>query len=151
MLVHPQHFEGQRRGARVEALRVAAVVPLVADDAEFVVRVEGDAEPRRWFLPGSPPSPAALRAWFNKACDAAGVGELTPHDYRHFYASGLVRAGLDAVSVARAMGHASATITLSVYAHLFPGAADRTRSAASDLLDSTESSADEVRTSADER
>ena len=103
-----------------------------------------------WFLPGDPPSPAALRAWFNKACAAAGVVGLTPHDYRHFYASGLIRAGLDAVSVARAMGHASPTITLSTYAHLFPDAADRTRSAAADLIGSTEHSADDLRTIAAE-
>ncbi|ROS34518.1 site-specific integrase [Curtobacterium sp. PhB78] len=99
-----------------------------------------------WLLPGSPPSPAALRAWFNKACASAGVSGLTPHDYRHFYASGLIRSGLDPVSVARAMGHASPTITLSIYAHLFPDAADRTRSAAADLIGSTEVSADDSRT-----
>lgn len=99
-----------------------------------------------WLLPGSPPSPNALRRWFEKACRAAGVEGITPHDYRHFYASGLIRAGLDAVSVARAMGHASPSITLNVYAHLFPDAADRTRAAAADLLTSTTSPADQLRT-----
>lgn len=75
---------------------------------------------------------------------------LTLHDYRHFYASGLIRAGLDAVSVARAMGHASPTIILSTWAHLFPDAADRTRSVAADLIGSTEHPADDLRTIAAE-
>ena len=106
------------------------------------VGVHGDG----WLLPGSPPSPDALRRWFEKACRAADVEGITPHDYRHFYASGLIRAGLDAVSVARAMGHSSPAITLNVYAHLFPDAADRTRAAASALLASTSVPADQVRT-----
>ncbi|KQY55756.1 integrase [Aeromicrobium sp. Root495] len=56
------------------------------------------------------------------------------HDLRHFYASGLIAAGCDVVTVQRALGHASATTTLSTYSHLWPTAADRTRNAASDLL-----------------
>lgn len=38
------------------------------------------------------------------------------------------------VTVQRALGHSSATITLNTYAHLWPSAADRTRSAASGLI-----------------
>jgi integrase len=37
---------------------------------------------------------------------------------RHFYASGLIAAGCDVVTVQRALGHAKATTTLSTYAHL---------------------------------
>lgn len=101
-----------------------------------------------WLLPGDPPSPNALRRWFEKACRSAGVNGVSPHDFRHYYASGLIRAGLDAVSVARAMGHASPTITLSIYAHLFPDAADRTRAAAAELMASGPDSADDLRTTA---
>lgn len=99
-----------------------------------------------WLLPGDPPSPNALRRWFEKACQTAGVAGVSPHDFRHFYASGLIRSGLDAVSVARAMGHASPTITLSIYAHLFPDAADRTRAAAAELMASATDFADDSRT-----
>jgi integrase len=125
--------------------RVVPVPPkltlrLSAHIADVGVHADG------WLLPGSPPSPNALRRWFEKACRAAGVEGITPHDYRHFYASGLIRAGLDAVSVSRAMGHASPSITLNVYAHLFPDAADRTRAAAADLLASTAAPADRLRT-----
>ena len=56
------------------------------------------------------------------------------HDLRHFYASGLIAAGCDVVTVQRALGHSSATITLNTYAHLWPSAEDRTREAAATLM-----------------
>jgi integrase len=62
------------------------------------------------------------------------MDEFTLHDLRHFYASGLIAAGCDVVTVQRALGHASATITLNTYSHLWPTAEDRTRSAAADLM-----------------
>ena len=55
------------------------------------------------------------------------------HELRHYRASGLIAAGCDAVTVQRAMGHASATRTLSTYAYLWPGAEDKTRAAASGM------------------
>lgn len=51
------------------------------------------------------------------------------------------------VTVQRALGHKSAAITLGVYAHLWPTAEDRTRSAAADLMEEVlGSSADSLRT-----
>jgi integrase len=55
-----------------------------------------------------------------------GIGNRL-HDLRHFYASGLIRAGCDVVTVQRALGHSSAAITLTTYSHLWPDANDRTR------------------------
>jgi integrase len=46
---------------------------------------------------------------------------------RHYYASGLITAGCDVMTVQRALGHAKATTTLGTYAHLWPTAEDRTR------------------------
>jgi integrase len=65
---------------------------------------------------------------------------MTLHDLRHFYASGLIAAGCDVVTVQRALGHASATTTLRTYAHLWPTAEDRTRAAAAHLMRSATSS-----------
>ncbi len=59
---------------------------------------------------------------------------VTLHDLRHFYASALIAAGCDVVTVQRALGHAKATTTLNTYAHLWPTAEDRTRAAAADLM-----------------
>ncbi len=53
------------------------------------------------------------------------------HELRHYFASGLIAAGCDVVTAQRAMGHASATTTLSTYAHLWPTVEDKTRAAVS--------------------
>jgi integrase len=71
------------------------------------------------------------------------------HDLRHFYASGLIAAGCDVVTVQRALGHSSATITLNTYAHLWPTAEDRTRLAAAMMLTEVLSAADERLTNDD--
>jgi integrase len=57
------------------------------------------------------------------------------HDLRHFYASGLIAAGCDVVTVQQALGYSSAAITLTTYSHLWPDANDRTRKAAAGLVD----------------
>jgi integrase len=67
------------------------------------------------------------------------------HALRHFYASGLIAAGCDVVTVQRALGHASAAVTLRTYAHLWPTAEDKTRAAAAGLM----AAADSLRTAAE--
>jgi len=66
--------------------------------------------------------------------EKVGLEEFTLHDLRHFCASALIAAGCDVVTVQRALGHSSATITLNTYSHLWPTAEDRTRTAATDLM-----------------
>jgi integrase len=79
----------------------------------------------------------------------AGLDEFTLHDLRHFYASGLVAAGCDVVTVQHALGHSSPTITLNIYSHLWPKPEDRTRAAAETLMAlATTKVADSVRTRA---
>ncbi|WP_028657091.1 tyrosine-type recombinase/integrase [Nocardioides sp. J54] len=62
-----------------------------------------------------------------------GMEAFTLHDLRHFYASGLIAAGCDVVTVQHALGHSSPTITLDTYSHLWPKAEERTRAAAASL------------------
>jgi integrase len=50
---------------------------------------------------------------------AAGLPRLTPHDLRHTAASLAVRSGANVKAVQRMLGHASAAMTLGVYADLF--------------------------------
>src|SRR5262245_30907054 len=45
--------------------------------------------------------------------------DVSFHALRHTHASQLIDAGIDVVTIAHRLGHASPTITLSVYAHLF--------------------------------
>ena len=78
---------------------------------------------------------------------AAGFEQFTLHDLRHFHASGLIAAGWDVVTVQRALGHSSATITLNVHSHLWPTAEDRTRAAAARLMAAAvRAPADQMRT-----
>jgi integrase len=106
----------------------------------------------RWLFqgePGDPPHQNTVGYWWRKTQTAAGLSGIRLHDLRHFYASGLIAAGCDVVTVQRALGHASATTTLRTYAHLWPTAEDRTRAAAADLMRSATSlgnSADFLRT-----
>lgn len=62
--------------------------------------------------------PAVLRA--NRLNPSAALSpDLKFHSLRHTYASLCVAAGIPALQVARFMGHAKVTTTLTVYAHLF--------------------------------
>ena len=84
-------------------------------------------------------TPLRLMNWrhrvFDPAVQAAGVGPLTPHELRHTAASLAVAAGANVKGVQRMLGHASAAMTLDVYAGLFDdeldGVADRLDSALS--------------------
>jgi integrase len=64
------------------------------------------------------------------AAQAAGLNQegkpkLQLHHLRHSYASILIAEGLDIVTVSRQLGHATPSITLAIYAHVF----DRARHA----------------------
>ena len=57
--------------------------------------------------------------WFVKAVTASGVPHTTPHDLRHSAASLAVSAGANVKAVQKMLGHASAAMTLDIYADLF--------------------------------
>ncbi len=61
----------------------------------------------------------ARRAWFDRAAEAIGEPDLTPHGLRHTAASLAVSAGANVKAVQRMLGHASAAMTLDRYADLF--------------------------------
>jgi integrase len=56
---------------------------------------------------------------FDRACKAAGVAGVSPHDLRHTAASLAISAGGNVTAVQRMPGNASAAMTLDVYAGLF--------------------------------
>ena len=84
--------------------------------------------------PGLPPHQNTVGHRWRQTCKRAGVNGFTLHDLRHFYASGLIAAVCDVVTVQRALGHAKATTTLDTYSHVWPTAEDRTRNAAAALF-----------------
>jgi integrase len=115
--------------------------------AEHVrLHVPGD-DPDRWMFRdqrGTPLHQNSAEYLWNKTRVKARVSYRL-HDLRHYYASGLIAAGCDVVTVQRAMGHGAASFTLNTYSHLWPRAQDRTRNAAAQML--TEAlTADQVRT-----
>lgn len=84
------------------------------------------------------------RRHWDKAVQAAGLDGLSPHDLRHTAASLAVAAGANVKAVQRMLGHASATMTLDVYAGLFGDDLDTV----ADLLDegARRAAADSLRT-----
>lgn len=90
-----------------------------------------------WLFRGegsNPPHQNTVGYWWRKAVRDAGLEGIKLHDLRHFYASGLIAQGCDVVTVQRALGHKSATVTLNTYSHLWPTAEDRTRKAAEGIM-----------------
>lgn len=84
--------------------------------------------------------------WRRIRAAAALPEDVTLHALRHTYASSLIASGCDVVTVQRALGHSQPSITLNVYAHLWPSAEDRTRAAAAEYMAAVLDSADSVRT-----
>ncbi|WP_051892945.1 tyrosine-type recombinase/integrase [Bifidobacterium magnum] len=82
-------------------------------------------------------SPKTGSSWFTRACDAAGVPRMTVHDLRHTAASLMVRSGANVKAVQRQLGHASAAMTLDVYADLFDDDLDSVSESLDRLLKSS--------------
>lgn len=57
--------------------------------------------------------------WLQKALREADLDYLSPHDLRHTAASLAIQSGASVKAVQRMLGHASAAMTLDVYADLF--------------------------------
>lgn len=64
------------------------------------------------------------RAGFDRAAVAVGLEGLTPHELRHTAASLAIAAGASIKAVQGMLGHASATLTLDRYGHLYPDELD---------------------------
>ena len=70
-------------------------------------------------LNGAPQSPLTLSKEWRKAAASIGLDGVSFHALRHTHASHLIDAGIDVVKISKRLGHASPTITLAVYSHLF--------------------------------
>jgi integrase len=81
----------------------------------------------------------ARRGWFDAAATAIGVTGLTPHELRHTAASLAVSAGANVKAVQRMLGHASAAVTLDIYADLFDDDLDAVADRLEDVRERTSS------------
>lgn len=79
--------------------------------------------------------PNTTASWFYWARKRAGVeGHMTVHDLRHTAASLMVASGANVKAVQRQLGHATASMTLDVYADLFDDDLDAVGEAMNSLL-----------------
>lgn len=144
--VERQSQRGEVRAPKYGSTRTVYISrQLVETLAEHVrLHCPGD-DPERWLWRNArgPWTADVVEPRFARLREKAGV-TYKLHDLRHFYASGLIAAGCDVVTVQRAMGHKDATTTLNTYSHLWPRAEDRTRRASEKMF--TESTADALRT-----
>ncbi|MBA2768636.1 MAG: site-specific integrase [Sporichthyaceae bacterium] len=108
----------------------AAMAGKAADDFVFTMPKGGHLRLGNW-----------RHRVFDPAVRRAGLDGLTPHDLRHTAASLAIASGANVMAVQRMLGHASAAMTLDVYAGLFEDdlddLADRMDSRAADFLRTT--------------
>lgn len=98
-------------------------VPLPRTLAERLTPIVAGLMPDELVFRAPAGGPLRLRNWrtrvFDSARDRAGLGGITPHDLRHTAASLAIASGANVKAVQRMLGHASAAMTLDVYAGLF--------------------------------
>ena len=78
--------------------------------------------PANYLFPGKtadvPYQPATIQKAIRRSAQLAGIGKpVSPHTLRHSYATGLLEAGVDLLTISRLLGHASFTTTM-VYLHV---------------------------------
>jgi integrase len=125
------------RSPKYGSERVVYLADTLVDLLAQHIATFGTHGPLQWLFAGegdSPPHQNTVGYWWRKTLRDAGLSGIKLHDLRHFYASGLIAAGCDVVTVQRSLGHSKATTTLNTYAHLWPTAEDRTRRAAESII-----------------
>jgi len=88
-------------------------------------------------LDGAPANPDLITYHWRHLVETKKLPAVTLHALRHSHASALIASGQDVVTVSRRLGHASPTITLSVYAHLFSKTDEASATAIEALLKPT--------------
>jgi integrase len=82
---------------------------------------------------GSPHKPNTLTMTWLRASQVTGR-RINLHALRHTHASSLIAAGVDILTISRRLGHASATITLGVYGHLYGNTDDKAAQAVEQMF-----------------
>jgi integrase len=102
----------------------------IASDSSSDVRVRSPLATTSSWPEESPSQSLSQRA--TRTWRAAGLEPIGLHECRHTFASLMIAAGVNAKALSTFLGHASVTITLDRYGHLFPGSEKE----AAGLLDS---------------
>ena len=100
----------------VEALKAHRVRQL---EQRMMLRQGGRPELVFTTLDGDPITPDVLSKAWSRQTAAKGMPQVHFHALRHTHASMLISEGIDIVQISERLGHASPTITLNTYSHLF--------------------------------
>jgi integrase len=100
--------------------RNTRVVPLNKPAREVLARLKATAKGPYVFAKKDGAPYRSIRTVFEKACEAAGLKDVTPHTLRHTFASRLVMAGVDLRTV-QELGGWSNLKMVQRYGHLSPG------------------------------
>lgn len=122
-LIAPKSSAGRRRAPIASVLRDYLLADTQATAADQLVFGRKNGRPFN-------PTTVAQRA--RRAWKEAKLEPVTLHECRHTFATLMIAAGVNAKALQTFMGHASITITLDRYGHLFPGSEEE----AAALLDS---------------
>lgn len=71
---------------------------------------------------GAPMFPDSISQWFTKFVKRTGLPKVTVHSLRHTYASLMIADGTPLVVVSHQLGHAQASTTANIYAHVIASA-----------------------------
>lgn len=129
------HRDAPARRVAPKSTAAYREIPLIDQLSQLLLAHHRDtpfATPTDWVFATSRGTPQSQRnvsrrglqrAVERAQLDREGWPSLRFHDLRHTFASHLILDhGLDVVQVSRILGHASTTITLDVYTHLFEDA-----------------------------
>lgn len=125
-----------------KSIRTLRVDQETMDALDSLPRVDERVFHSRWG--GVPMTAEKYAQALRRLCVVTGIEPVTPHAFRHFHATELLSAGVPVKAVQRRLGHASARMTLDVYAHFVPGGDD----IAADVIAGALSGAGSVRDSA---
>jgi integrase len=131
----PRRTERSRRKITLPARVVEALRPHRLEQMERHIAGGRKAPASDLVFPrdGGYYPPNQFSAMWGRAVRQRGLPKVTWHALRHTHASMLIAAGVDAVTISKRLGHASADFTLRVYSHLYADD-DRKASDAIDVL-----------------
>lgn len=135
--VEAQLAPGGKERVPTKTLSSVRTIP-IADDLIAVLKGRVAASTQGWIFEtarGTPYRAASAGGELRKTVTHLRAG-VTFHSFRHLYASRLISAGVSVKQVQRVLGHATASTTLDVYAHFFPGDDDLSRAAIAGMVDS---------------
>lgn len=82
------------------------------------VKKYGDSEYDYFIFGGKTPlSPTSIIRYKHNACLKVGIREITTHEFRHSYATRMIRKKKPIDIVSKSLGHSSVAITLDIYVH----------------------------------